>query len=300
MSKRKIVFIINPISGTEKKEILKNIITNKVQSAGISYSIMPSDKSGNYSSLKKEINTNNITDVVICGGDGTINAVCTSLFNQNVNIGIIPSGSGNGLARTAGIPLNKSKALDIILAGKTSQIDGFLINEQFSWMLSGIGFDAQVAHAFAKSPKRGLYTYIKKSIYSFFTAKASQFEIQLPDATFNTKAFFISIANANQFGNNFTIAPKASLSDGLLDIIIVPEMNKVILPFTVLNHIAGNNKLSKKADNLSRKNIIYFQTPQLKIRNINLAPLHIDGDPKETSSFFDIKILPKAIKLLMP
>jgi diacylglycerol kinase family enzyme len=122
----------------------------------------------------------------------------------------------------------------------------------------------------------------------------------LPHFSFFSEAFFISIANSNQFGNNFTIAPEASLTDGLLDIVIVQKMSKLRLPFAILRQIRGNNHLQQLADDIASKNIIYFQTPRLQIGNSKYAPLHIDGDPKETSDNFDIQIIPKAFSLLIP
>ncbi len=297
---RKIVYIINPISGTANKGRLQQLIENETTKAGIAYRIVPSVASGNYRHLLSVIADEGITDVVACGGDGTINAVASSLKNIPVNIGILPLGSGNGLARTAGIPINPAAALRIIFKGNSTLIDGVLINGQFSCMLSGLGFDAQVAHHFARHTRRGLFTYTQESVVQFFKARFYPFQIRLPEFTFFTEAFFISIANSNQFGNNFTIAPKASLTDGLLDIVIVQKMSKARLPFAILRQIRGNNVVQQLADDLGKKNILYFQTPKLQIGNLRSAPFHIDGDPKETTTFFDIQIVPGAFRLLMP
>lgn len=165
-------------------------------------------------------------------------------------------------------------------------------------MLSGVGFDAQVAHDFATKATRGLLTYTQQSIINFFKAQPYQFEIVMDDTTLFTDAFFISIANSNQFGNNFTIAPKASLSDGLLDIVIVQKMNKAKLPFAVLQQMRGNNKLQNLVDDVSKKNILYFQTPSIKIMNSKLAPLHIDGEPCKTDEVLNISIIKDCFKLI--
>ena len=167
-------------------------------------------------------------------------------------------------------------------------------------MLCGIGFDASVAHEFAKQKKRGLQTYIKVSTLQFFKAKSYRFEIKLKDGLLKTEAFFLCIANSNQFGNNFTIAPKASLSDGLLDIVIVKKMNKLLLPFSILYQLSGTNAIQPVSDYAKNKNIIYLQTDQLSIRNTDNAPIHIDGDPRETSGEFDIRIVKNCFRLLRP
>jgi diacylglycerol kinase family enzyme len=134
----------------------------------------------------------------------------------------------------------------------------------------------------------------------YFKSKPYPFQLELSDRTLSTEAFFISVANGNQFGNQFTIAPKASLSDGLLDVVIVKKMSKLTMPFSVMHHIAGNNLPLHVSDIRDKKNIIYLQTDKIKILNPGLAPLHIDGDPTETWPSFEIRILPNCFKLIQP
>ncbi|HVM87495.1 MAG TPA: diacylglycerol kinase family protein [Puia sp.] len=297
---RKIVYLINPISGTKKKTDFRQLVSKKSKEHGIDFDIEPTNANGDYDFLKKKIKKDQITDIVICGGDGTVSSVASALIGEQVNIGIIPLGSGNGLALAAKIPKQPSKALDLIFTGKASFIDGFYINNEFSCMLCGLGFDALVAHEFAKQKKRGLQTYIKVGAINFFKTNPYSFEIETKDKSLALEAFFISIANGNQFGNNFTIAPKASLEDGLIDVVIVKKMNKFLLPFSIINQISGINAMQNLNDYAEKKNIIYFQTPSLTIHNIHNAPLHIDGDPKETDKKFEIKVVPKALKLIQP
>ena len=151
---RKIVYLINPISGTRAKSSLEKLLRNKTKEKGIWFEIVHSDPQGNYSLLQKKIKEESITDVVICGGDGTINAVANALQGIDVNIGIIPMGSGNGLAFTAKIPKSPARALDIVFRGHASPVDAFMVNDHFSCMLCGIGLDAAVAHHFAKQKSR--------------------------------------------------------------------------------------------------------------------------------------------------
>jgi diacylglycerol kinase (ATP) len=298
--RRRILYMVNPVSGTKGKSALKTMITKKTKAAAIDFEILQSREDGNYEALKQKIADEKITDVVVCGGDGTINRVVAGIRQSNVNIGIIPMGSGNGLAFAAKIPKQTSKAIEIILRGHAEPADAFYINDRFSCMLCGIGFDAAVAHAFAKETRRGLQTYIKVSTIQFFKYQAHPFEIRLKDKLIKTDAFFISIANSNQFGNHFTIAPKANLADGLLDIVIVKKMNKLILPFSVIGQVTGINALQPVSEYGGKKNIIYLQTDALTIHNPGMAPLHIDGDPGETSSKFKIKIIKNCFRLLQP
>jgi len=297
---RRIIYLINPISGTRKKVQVKELIISKTREAGIDFDILPSMANGQYENLKETIRQNSITDVVVCGGDGTVNAVVNALQGETVQFGIIPMGSGNGLALAAKIPKQTRLALDLIFTGKAYPTDAFYINDKFSCMLCGIGFDAAVAHEFARQKKRGLQTYIRISTLQYFKSKPYPFQIILNDKSLSTEAFFISVANSNQFGNQFTIAPKASLSDGLLDVVIVKKMSKLSLPFSVLHHIAGNNMPLHVSDIHNKKNIIYLQTDKVRILNPGLAPLHIDGDPTDTRPDFEIRILPKCFLLIQP
>ena len=297
---RKFIYFINPISGTGAKLLLPGIIKKKTTEKNIPFEILHTNAAGDYSWLKEKITTEKITDVIVCGGDGTVNQVAGALLNMPVNIGIIPMGSGNGLAFAAKIPKRIHKALDIIFAGHAAAIDSFYINGKFSCMLCGLGFDAQVAHDFSKQPKRGLATYVKQSVRNFFKAKPYPFELILDGRSINTAAFFISIANSNQFGNNFTIAPQASLHDGLLDIVVVNEMSKTRLIWSVLKQISFGQVRLYEDKKYHRHDIHYFQTKKISIKNPQFAPLHIDGDPVETTAFFDIEIIEKAFNLLMP
>ncbi len=297
---RNIIYIINPVSGTRVKKNLQQLIEKKTAEQKISFQIFPSVASGDYSFLHTVIKEQKITDVIIAGGDGTVSQVVNSLMDCHVNFGIIPCGSGNGLAFTAKIPKQPAKALDIIFSGKSSAIDGYYVNEYFACMLCGLGFDAKVAHDFAQQPKRGLATYIKQVVRNFFSAKAYSFELEIKETKFQTTAYFISIANSNQFGNNFTIAPQASLCDGLLDIVIVTNQSKVSVLLQTLKQIRGKNKLQTEAVEEKKKGVIYFQTDKLSIRNLSQAPLHIDGDPAETPSALIIEVKKKCFRLIQP
>lgn len=297
---RRFIYFINPISGTEDKMLLPGIIKNKTAAKNIPFEIQPTNEAGDYTWLKEKIDTQKITDIIVCGGDGTVNQVANAVRGVAVNIGIVPMGSGNGLAFAAKIPKKIHKALDIIFTGRAVDVDSFYINNKFSCNLSGLGFDAQVAHDFAHQQKRGLVTYIKQSIKNFFAAKPYPFEIVLDGQSTKSEAFFISIANSNQFGNNFTIAPQASLHDGLLDIVVVNKMSKLRMIWAVLKQIRFGQVRLYQEKKYHRNEIQYFQTKKLTIKNPGLAPLHIDGDPAETAVAFEIEIIEKAFKLLMP
>ncbi len=297
---RKFIYFINPISGTKNKSNLLALIEKRTTKEKIPFEVLPTNESGDYSYLVDKISNENITDIIICGGDGTINQLASALQGVKVRMGILPMGSGNGLARAARIPMDSEKALHIIFKGKAGYVDGFYINKKFSCMLSGLGFDAQVAHDFASKSSRGLLTYIKLTVKNFFKAPAYPFLIDIHDKKLEAEAFFISIANSNQFGNNVTIAPKASIADGLLDIVVVGKTNKLRMLYTVFKQISFGKVKPVSGSKFQKADLQYYQAKSLRIENPALAPLHIDGDPVRTAVSFDIQIAEKAIYLIQP
>lgn len=299
LKERRIVFLVNPISGGKRKDNIVKLLKEYIAKGNFLWHIFATQKDGNYDLLKEKICKEHITDVVVLGGDGSVSQIVNALRETSVSFGIIPFGSGNGLARTAGIPMNAEKALQIILAGKSSFCDAFMINNAyFGCMLTGLGFDAKIAHAFAKASQRGFFTYLEKVVANFRDAQAYKFEVSTDKAKFCTEAFFISIANANQFGNEVTIAPEASIKDGLLDIVIAQNTNKIKMLGSVIMQLTGQNELQSSIEEGSSKNVFYFQTPKIRIENLSKAPFHIDGEPMDSVEFLDIEIIKDCFRLL--
>jgi diacylglycerol kinase (ATP) len=297
---RRIIYLTNPISGTVNKKKVLNVVEKASFNQCIPFEILPTNAAGDYGFLEKKIQQEGVTDVVICGGDGTVSQVAGALRHLPVQFGIIPLGSGNGLAFAAKIPKNPLKALDIIFRGHAAYIDAFYINGAFSCMLCGLGFDAQVAHDFANQAQRGLGTYIQQTVANFFKAKPYPFSITANGKSFSTEAYFISIANSNQFGNQFTIAPQASLCDGLLDIVVVNKMSKIKLLLSVLKQIRSGRVLDLDENMAHTKDVLYFRASKVGIDNPGNAPLHIDGDPAVSRRANMIEIIPNAFKLIQP
>lgn len=297
---RKILFFVNPISGVKSKLNLEKKIIQKCEEKNIPFEILFTSKDGNYDFLNDKIKKENITDIAICSGDGSIAPIVSLLLNLPVNAGIVPLGSGNGLARTAGIPKSIDKAIDVILNGNAYFTDAFFINNKLSTHVCGLGFDAKVAHDFSKQKTRGLQSYTKLALKNFLSAKTFSFTIEADEKKINLDAFLICIANSNQFGNNFKIAPRASICDGLLDIVVLKKTSKPEIVLSFMKQIISGKVQNISSKNFDKKNILYFQTKKLKIKNPQLAPFHIDGEPAETCEEFFIEILPAAYKLIQP
>lgn len=293
---RKIFYFINPISGTRGKEDLIHLIESETRARKIPFEIIATNAAGNYADVASRIEAEGVTDAVICGGDGSVNQVVNALAHKGIRFGIVPMGSGNGLALAARIPRNSLKALEIIFRGEALPTDAFRVDEDFACMLCGLGFDAKVAHEFAQQPKRGLGTYASLSTRNFLSAHPYHFDIEANGIRFQSDAYFVSIANSNQFGNNFTIAPRALLSDGLLDIVVVKKTAKPLLLLNVMRQVLAGQL--RRVENSLKSPVIYFQTQELNIRNTDKAPLHIDGEPRETREQFRIRILPHFFRLI--
>lgn len=295
---RKFLYIINPIAGSGAAAALQSKFEPLTQRAGITVEWAHSSPTGNYTTIEKKIAENGFTDIIIAGGDGTVNQVISALRHLNVQFGIIPIGSGNGLARAAKIPMNPEAALQLIIKESGKSTDAFLINSQFACMLSGLGFDATVAHAFAQQPTRGLLTYIQEGFKHFWKAPSYSFKLRINEQEFFIDAFMISIANANQYGNNFTIAPRAKLNDGLLDVVIVPAQSRLSLLWQLGQQLLGFHSLHQWEESIQSKKIIYGQLSKLEIQNINYALLHIDGDPATSTNSLSIQVIPQAFRLI--
>ena len=295
---KKILYIINPIAGTGSSNQLKKIIERTTHAAGIPFECITSNANANYSAVKIKIKEERFTDVVIAGGDGTVSQVVSALRDTAIQFGIIPVGSGNGLARAAKIPMDPQKAIELIFKETGKPTDGFSVNGQFACMLSGLGFDATVAHSFARQSTRGLFTYAKEVINNFGGASPYLFELSVEGYTLSLQAYMISIANANQYGNNFTIAPFAKLNDGLLDIFIVLKQSKISMLWQTLKQLLGCNPITQTGIHAPASKIIHWQTASLTIQNREGAALHIDGDPAPLQNELMIRVLPQAFRLI--
>ncbi|MCD7710383.1 MAG: diacylglycerol kinase family lipid kinase [Porphyromonadaceae bacterium] len=230
--------------------------------------------------------------VVSVGGDGTCNEIAASLVHTHTALGIIPLGSGNGLARHLGIPLNPIRALQILNDAVVDDIDYCMANDKPFFCTCGMGFDAWVSKKFAEDKHRGKMTYIKKAIEEYLTYKNEVYHIETPDGVIQEKAFLIACGNASQYGNNAYITPRASLHDGKIDVTIMfPVTPFDVLPMTV--------QLFTKWIDIS-SNVKTFETPALSITREREGVMHLDGEPVEMSKQIDITCIKGGLKVLIP
>ncbi len=293
MEKQRIIFIVNPISGTQSKDTIVELIKKRIDKDKYDFDIIPTRFAGHAVELTATAAAEGAAVVVAIGGDGTVNEVARSLVHTDTALGIIPCGSGNGLARHLQIPLNLREAVDVINEGATSCIDYGTINSIPFFCTCGVGFDAFVSQKFAESGRRGPLTYLENMLHECLSYKPETYNIELCDGNEVTtlKAYLIACANASQYGNNAYIAPQASLHDGLIDVTVVE-------PFTVLDVPALAFQLfNRTIDQNSR--IKTFRCRKLRIHRAKEGVIHFDGDPVMTGRDLEVQVVPKALNIIV-
>ena len=288
--KRHITFIINPISGTHHKDELPELINTGMDHDRFEIDIRMTEYAGHANVIARQCAADGADVVVAVGGDGTINEVARSLTHTQTALGIIPCGSGNGLARHLCIPMNPKEAISIINQCKTETFDYGVINGIPFFCTCGMGFDAFISLKFAESGKRGPITYVENVLKEGLKYKPETYEVEDETGAHRYKAFLIACANASQYGNNAYIAPQASMRDGVMDVIIME-------PFTALEAPQISIDLFNKTLNSNSK-IKTFQTKKIHIRRAEEGAIHFDGDPMMTDKDVDVRIEPLGIQIV--
>lgn len=291
-SKKEIVFIVNPISGTHSKEFILHQIEKRLDHSLYNYTIRKTEYAGHAIEIARQAAEEKKDIVVAIGGDGTINEIGRSLIHTDTAMGIIPCGSGNGLARHLHIPLEARGAIDVLNQGYIKTIDYGTIDSRPFFCTCGVGFDAFVSLKFADSGKRGLLTYLENTLHESLTYRPETYEIENSSGTVRYKAFLIACANASQYGNNAYIAPQASLTDGMMDITILE-------PFTVLDVPALSFQLfNKTIDQNSR--IKTLKEKKITIHRTKEGVFHFDGDPVMGGKDLEVEVISKGLKVIAP
>ena len=289
--KKKISFIINPISGTSSKENIPALIETHLDKSLFDYNIVYTDYAGHATEIATICRKQGVDIVVAVGGDGTVNEVARALVKSATALAIIPCGSGNGLARHLLLPMSPKKAIETINQCEIHRLDYGIINGYPFFCTCGMGFDAFVSMKFAEAGKRGPITYVENVLREGLKYKPETYEIQDEHGVTRHKAFLISCANASQYGNNAYIAPQASMSDGLLDVIIME-------PFDVLDAPQISIEMFSKTLDKSSK-IKTFKCKKLHIHRQAPGVIHFDGDPVMTGADVDIELIEKGIDIVV-
>ena len=286
------LFIINPSSGTsigQHPGKISKAIEDFVKNNGGKAKVLFTERRGHATELvEANIDKENWKAVVAVGGDGTVNEVAKALVNRPTPLGILPLGSGNGLARHLGLPLTLSLSLKRLFDGTVKTIDSAELNGIPFFCTAGMGFDAYVGCLFSQQPSRGLATYVNVSMRSYWSYKPQKYKLNGKPI----EVFSLSFANAGQFGNNAWVAPQASVFDGLLDIC-------TIIPFPKWYGSNLTYKLFTKQ--LKPSAYISYQLASDAVIEADKPPMiHYDGEPLQLETTrIEIKVKPKSLRIIV-
>ncbi|NGX43954.1 MAG: Diacylglycerol kinase [Candidatus Anoxychlamydiales bacterium] len=269
--KQKIRFIVNPIAGTKNKNFILKIIHKYLDKKKYDYEICYTKAKKHATELSLDAAHLKYAAVIAIGGDGTVNEVAKGLIGSKTKMGIIPTGSGNGLARHLYISKNPIKAVNIINNFRFTKMDTIKINDDVFVSVAGIGFDAHIAAKFSKVKKRGFFSYANLVLKEYFSFKPKTFEMIVDGKKETKKALLISFANGSQYGNNIQIAPNARIDDGSFEVVILKNPSFFDRFSTLLRLRYGTIDKSKYFES--------FKCRSLKIDQKNLVA-HIDGEPR--------------------
>lgn len=276
------LFIINPISGKGKKAKIAQLLLAK------GYKVAFTEYAGHAEVLAREATE----DVVVAvGGDGTVNEVARGIVGTEKALGIIPCGSGDGLALHLGLSHNIEKALRTIEQGECKRMDTAEVNGRLFLSVCGVGFDAVVSERFAKSGKRGLANYIRQGLKTWRNYTPEKYIVEIDGKEIEVEALFITVGNSDQWGNNAKITPLADCCDGILDITIVEKFGVWEMPILALRLMTGTLQRSRK--------VHCYKGKDIRITRQSEGAAHADGDWYMDSTTLNIKILPSTLKVIV-
>lgn len=289
---KKVLFIINKFSGAGYKSSVEGRIIDTCRSANLECTIEYTASPKHATELAREALAKKYQAVFAVGGDGTVNEVAQGLLGGSIPMGILPKGSGNGLARHLGIPPSIGKAVSLISSNRTIAMDAILINGYLSVNVSGAGFDGHVAKLFSKNKKRGLVTYLKLVVSQYLAFREFTASITANGETYSRQAFMISFANSSQFGNNARISPTASVCDQQLDVCIIRK-----IPLWKIVHFTYALFSGKR---VSSPYVEVIKTKAARVHFENPIPYHVDGEAMSTVADLEIQLSPDKLPVLIP
>lgn len=288
----KVMLIINPISGTGNKAGVEEVVEKVMTELGHELDVRYTGARGDATRLAEEAARKGYYGVLACGGDGTVNETARALCGTDTALGILPAGSGNGLARHLHIPVDISLALKVIAADNIVNSDYGTVNGIPFFCTFGMGFDAAVSHRFARQNRRGLLSYVKSAISEYVQYRPQIYTVSANGKLLTEKAFLVAVCNASQWGNNAYIAPEADITDGLLDITIVHSGTAIDTAVMGMDIFTGY---------ISKNTMVHtFRAPACVIYRKEEGEAHIDGEPMMLPDILDVKCHHEALKIFTP
>lgn len=287
--KTKALFIINPIAGGKSKLGLPALIDRHLNTGLIEHRVVFTERGSHAYDLALEV-AGEYDMVVAAGGDGTVNEIGAALEGTSTALGIIPCGSGNGLSRFMGIPMDAAKAIETLNARRTEMIDGARLNGQWFFNMAGMGFDAHISEVFSHHKGRGFGAYFSASLTEIANYKAQHYQITIDGQLYEREAFMLSFANSSQYGNNAHVSPHASVQDALLDVCIIKPFPLWRFPEMGLRMFNGTADRSKYVEIIRGRHIV--------VKRGGPGPVHVDGEPQLMGAEADIQIVPGVLKMI--
>jgi diacylglycerol kinase (ATP) len=292
--KKRIIFIVNPKAGItpKSKVVIELLAGNLIPSSKFITEVVFTERAGHATELAKAAVEKRNDIIVASGGDGTVNEVACALVNTDIPMGILPAGSGNGLARCLGISMSYALALRTIIRGNTKLMDVATVNDELFTSIAGIGFDAFVAQKFSESAIRGMLSYMQIILNEFRNYKPVRYNLTIDGKTIEKLALMIVFANSDQFGYNTRIAPGATVDDGLLDICVIRKMpvsQLLSVGYHSMRGTLGNTGFAE-----------YYKGKEISINHVVDPLMNIDGEPKIVNSPINISIKPLALRVIVP
>ncbi|MBX0289221.1 YegS/Rv2252/BmrU family lipid kinase [Hymenobacter sp. HSC-4F20] len=285
----RICFILNPTSGTNRTQDVPALLTRYATAAGADFEIRATQYAGHGEELARQAAADGCRVVVAVGGDGTVNEVARGLLGSTAALGIVPRGSGNGLARHLRLPLDLPGAVRRACHPTFQRIDAGRINGHWFFCTAGLGFDAHVSKMFAQAGTRGLRTYVKVALREYRHYRPVPVQVELNGQVLATNCYVLAFANAAQYGNNAYIAPRANIQDGLLDVCLIDALPLLRAVWVGVGLALGTLPTSGGA--------VYHTSHHIRVRTPHRLGFHADGDYVGDAAEFEVELTPLALEV---
>lgn len=268
---------------------MPGLIAKNLDQSIFDYTINYTDGAHHAKTIASE-NIGKVDIVIAVGGDGTVNEVASGIVGSDTVLGVLPYGSGNGLSRFLGVPMDPGEAIQNINNWHVEAIDAGQADGKWFFNMAGMGFDAHIAEVFSRDGKRGFFTYVKSSFKEVMNYKADKYQLDIDGKLYEREAFMLSIANSSQYGNNAHVSPNASVQDGLLDVCIIKPFPLWRFPELGVRMFTKTAAGSKYLEIIKGKNII--------INRSHEGPMHLDGEPRISGATVEVKVVPASLRII--
>jgi diacylglycerol kinase (ATP) len=287
--KRKALFIINPVAGGKSKDDVPELIAKNLDKSIFDYTIIYTDGVAHANTIAAGA-IGKVDMVVAVGGDGTVNEIASGIAGSDTVLGVLPYGSGNGLSRFLGVPMDHAKAVRNLNNWHVETIDAGKAGDGWFFNMAGMGFDAHIAEVFSHNKTRGFFTYVKSSFREIVNYKAGKYQLDIDGKKYEREAFMLSVANSSQYGNNAHVSPDASVQDGLLDVC-------VIKPFPLWRFIEMGIRMFTKTST-GTKYVEIIRGKKIIIKRDGPGPMHLDGEPRIAGALVEINVAPASLRII--